>query len=74
MPQRSAIDELIARKPIGEMTADEYKVLARQARIALYDIDKLRRQIQDGIAKCRVAANQTKSLLESRPVKKRRTA
>lgn len=71
MPQRSVIDELIARKPIGEMTADEYKVLARQTQIALQDVDQLRRQIQDGIAKCRAAASQTKALLESPPIRKK---
>jgi hypothetical protein len=65
-PEPSAID-VISSKPIGEMTADEYKVLARQARIALHDVDQLRRQIQDGIAKCSAAASRTKALLESRP-------
>ena len=69
-PPPSAID-VISNKRIGEMTADEYKVFARQSRIALYDVDKLHRQIQDGIAKCRAAASKTKTLLESRPVKKR---
>jgi len=68
--QPSAIDA-ISSKLIGEMTADEYKVVARQARIALHDVDQLRRQIQDGIAKCRSAASQTKALLESRPIRKK---
>ena len=35
----SAIEHLIAHKLIGEMTADEYAVLARQAQIALYEED-----------------------------------
>ena len=69
-PQPSATDA-ISSKLIGEMTADEYKVVARQARIALYDIDQLRRQIHRGIAKCRTAASQTKALLESRPIRKK---
>jgi hypothetical protein len=33
----SAIEHLIAKKPIGKMTADEYLVLARQAQIALHE-------------------------------------
>lgn len=41
----SAIDHLLSGKLVGEMTADEYLVLARQARIALHEgkAAKLRR-------------------------------
>ena len=35
MPKPSAIEGLIAKRPIGEMSAGEYRTLARQARIAL---------------------------------------
>lgn len=34
-PKPSAIDGLIAQKPIGKMTADEYAVLVRRAQVAL---------------------------------------
>jgi hypothetical protein len=32
-----AIEQLIAKKPIGKMTADEYLVLARQAQMTLQE-------------------------------------
>jgi hypothetical protein len=32
-----AIEHLIAKKPIGKMTADEYLALARQAQVALHE-------------------------------------
>ena len=34
-PKPSAIEHLIAKRQIGEMSAGEYKTLVRQARIAL---------------------------------------
>ena len=56
----SAIDELLARKTIGEMTADEYLILARQAQTALDDSDRIRREIRDGLATSRLAARRIK--------------
>jgi hypothetical protein len=35
MPKPSAIEGLIANRQIGEMSAGDYRMLARQARIAL---------------------------------------
>lgn len=35
IPKPSAIENLIAQRQIGEMTADEYRVLARQAQIMI---------------------------------------
>jgi hypothetical protein len=37
IPKPSAIDGLIAKKPIGKMTADEYVAVVRQAHLALYE-------------------------------------
>jgi hypothetical protein len=34
-PKPSAIEHLIAKRQIGEMSADDYRTLVRQARIAL---------------------------------------
>jgi hypothetical protein len=73
-PHPSAIDELIAQKPIGEMTPDEYLTMTRQAQNALADVDRIRREIRDGIAKCRIAASRTRALLESPLASDKRTA
>jgi hypothetical protein len=42
VPKPSAIDDLIAKRRIGEMTPDEYRVLTRQARIKLADRTAIR--------------------------------
>lgn len=64
-PKPSAIDDLIKEKPIGDMSGDEYLAAVRQAQLALGDVDRIRREIRDGIAKCREAASRTKALLHS---------
>ena len=48
----SAIDDLIRRKPISKMTADEYVALARQAQMAL-EVDRIRGELRDSMAKRR---------------------
>jgi hypothetical protein len=71
----SAIDDLMAEKPIAEMTADEYAALARQAHITIRDVERLRHQIHDGIERCRVAASRTGLLLRAAtPERGRRSA
>jgi len=37
VPKPSAIDDLMIRKQIGKMSADEYRALARQAQTALQE-------------------------------------
>jgi hypothetical protein len=37
VPKPCAIDDLIAEKSIGRITADEYVLLVHQAQIALYE-------------------------------------
>jgi hypothetical protein len=72
----SAIDDL-TNKPIGEMTADEYMMVARQAQAALHELDRVRREIREGIANCRLAASRTGELLRAAsttPEGRKRTA